>query len=94
MKTRALGIDIGGTKIAAGVVGADGAVTHKHVVATPAAHGAPAILEAAIDAGQQSRAAARLDGVEVATLGVGTAGHVDRVRGVISYASATLPGWT
>ena len=94
MDARVLAIDIGGTKIAAAVVDPDGGVTHKHIVATPATQGARAILEAAIAAGRYARDVASSEGLKVVALGVGTAGHVDRRRGAISYASGTLPGWT
>src|SRR5919202_3843821 len=94
MKPYALGIDIGGTKIAAGLVTATGALSHKQVFATPAALGADSILQTAITAGQDVLSAARHAGLDVVAAGAGSAGHVDRRRGTISYAAALLPGWT
>jgi glucokinase len=90
----ALGIDIGGTKTAAAFVRPDGVVGHRHVVPTPARAGASAVLAAAISAGRQALASAEAAGLKIRAVGVGTAGHVDRRRGAISYASELLPGWT
>jgi glucokinase len=38
--------------------------------------------------------AARRERLDVVAAGAGSAGHVDRRRGTISYASELLPGWT
>ncbi|HZB96883.1 MAG TPA: ROK family protein, partial [Herpetosiphonaceae bacterium] len=78
MKPYALGIDIGGTKIAAGLVTATGALSHKQVVATPAALGADSILQTAVTAGRAVLSAARREGLEVVAAGAGSAGHIDR----------------
>jgi glucokinase len=94
MKPYALGIDIGGTKIAAGLVTATGALSHKQVVATPAALGADSILQTAITVGKDVLSAARRERLDVVAAGAGSAGHVDRSHGTISYASELLPGWT
>ncbi|NUT35641.1 MAG: ROK family protein, partial [Hamadaea sp.] len=63
-----VGVDIGGTKILAAVVGADGALGELIRVPTPAADGPDAVLAAAIGA---ARAAAA--GGDVVACGVGTA---------------------
>jgi glucokinase len=89
----ALAIDIGGTKIAAAVVGPDGSVHHKYVVGTPAVHGAGAVLEAAVEAARRVLEAGRNGGIDIVAIGVGTGGHVDQERGTITYASDLLPGW-
>ena len=77
----AVGVDVGGTKIAAGLVAADGSVVERVVVATPADQSAaivPRIVEAVAGLARRHR----LDGVPV---GVGAAGLVDR-DGVVRYA--------
>jgi ROK family/Mannosylglycerate hydrolase MGH1-like glycoside hydrolase domain len=89
----AIGIDIGGGKIAAALVGPDGNHTDPHTVATPAACGALAILHAAIESGQQLVEFAHAQGIETAAIGLGTGGYVDPAQGVIAYASNLLPGW-
>ncbi|MDG4768343.1 ROK family protein [Solwaraspora sp. WMMD406] len=84
-----IGVDIGGTKIAAALVGVDGAVGPLRRVPTPAADGAAAVLAAAVDLASQARRDAA--GTPVAC-GVGTAGTVDPA-GRITHATDTLPGW-
>ncbi|MGN0062657.1 MAG: ROK family protein [Nocardioides sp.] len=79
-------LDIGGTKTAAALVDADGAVLARASVATPASQGAGAILDAAADL------VASLGGAPVA-VGVGSAGVVDPASGVVLSATDTLPGW-
>ncbi|MGW1088835.1 ROK family protein, partial [Streptomyces sp. NPDC002596] len=41
-----IGLDLGGTKIAAALFGADGTVLARHTRPTPARDGAPAVLDA------------------------------------------------
>lgn len=90
----ALAIDIGGTKTAAAIVRSDGTIRHRQRIATPAAQGAAAILQATIDLGRSVLAAATDAGIDVAGAGVGSAGQVDADRGTIVFAADTLPGWT
>ncbi len=84
-----LGIDIGGTKIAGGLVTEEGRVVHADRRLTPLTGGA-AILEAALSL-------ARGLTVEpvglLSSIGVGTGGQVDTERGVIVSATDILPGW-
>ncbi|MEU8882083.1 ROK family protein [Streptomyces hydrogenans] len=80
------GIDIGGTKTAAGLVDADGTVLARHRLPTPAADGPAAVVAAAV------RAVREL-GEPVAAVGVGSAGVVDPVAGRIVSATDALPGW-
>jgi glucokinase len=74
-----VGLDIGGTKAAAALVGADGEVLGRrggvHVVGDPHARD---LLDAAGDG----------------PVGVGTAGTVDPATGTIRYATDSLPGWS
>lgn len=91
MTPLALGIDIGGTKIAAGLVAPNGATQAFARIFTPAG-GADAIFRAAIALGARLVAGASPHH-HVVAVGVGAAGHVDHVHGVITYAADTLPGW-
>jgi glucokinase len=80
-----LGVDVGGTKVAAGLVDADGTVRAQQTRPT-SRHGGGAVLAqvvelvAAVDPGRAARA-----------LGVGSPGVV--VAGAVVSASAILPGW-
>ncbi|MFF0557503.1 ROK family protein [Streptomyces sp. NPDC004266] len=84
--TLVAGIDIGGTKTAAGLVDANGTLQHRHTVPTPAADGPAAVVAAA------ARLVRDL-GAPVAAVGVGSAGVVDPVAGRIVSATDALPGW-
>lgn len=76
---QAIGLDIGGTKIAALLVDETGDVRARHVVSTPA-DDASAIMSAAIEAA----AAVRTD--EVIAIGAGVPGMVDHAMGFLRYA--------
>ena len=89
----ALGVDIGGTKIAAAVVDYDGVVQSRHAVATPVAGGAAAVLAASLDLSRRVLDWAAATGIDITAVGVGSAGEVDTGRGVVTYASDNLPGW-
>lgn len=84
--TLVAGADIGGTKIAAGLVDADGTLLRKNVRPTPAADGPRAVVDAV------GEAVAAL-GAPVAALGVGSAGVIDSGTGAVVSATDALPGW-
>ena len=83
----AIGIDIGGTKIAAGTVDADGHVSQNAVIPTPA-HAGPEAVVAAV----RSLAATLLDQHPTAAVGVGTAGTVG-ANGEIVFATDAVHDW-
>ncbi|MCX6019403.1 MAG: ROK family protein [Chloroflexi bacterium] len=89
----AIGIDIGGTKIAGGLVDQEGRVFHEITAPTPAQEGSAAILETAFEVAQRVRAAAAESGAQVSACGVGAAGQIEFPRGRVRYASPTLKGW-
>ncbi|MBB2968318.1 ROK family protein [Leifsonia aquatica] len=92
----AVGVDLGGTKTAAGLVAADGSVLLRREVPTPAAAGPEAVLATVIGLAAEVIAAApeALAGdAPLVGVGIGAAGVVDpRTRTVLS-ATDTLPGW-
>jgi glucokinase len=88
-----IGIDIGGTKIAGGLVDRDGGVRFETTAPTPAQEGSAAILATAAAVAERVRAAAENDGIHVAACGVGAAGQIDHARGCVRYASPTMKGW-
>ena len=83
-----LGIDIGGTKIAAGLITSEGVVLQRAARPTPTQDGGPHILQAAL------QLAHTLWTPDVQGIGIGTGGVVDTHTGTIVYASELLPGWT
>lgn len=86
----ALGIDIGGTKIAAGLVRPDGRVVEQVTVPTPAQHGAAAVLEAVRSSVEPLLARAP---EPVTGCGVGSAGVIDPDTGVVSSATSSMTDW-
>ena len=74
-----VGIDIGGTKIAGGVVDQDGRILEKVRVDTPA--DTRALADAVIDMARHFGA-----GHDVAAVGVAAAGFIDRDRATVIHA--------
>ncbi|MEU5941590.1 ROK family protein [Micromonospora sp. NPDC047548] len=89
MTAAVVGVDIGGTKTAAALVGPGGEVLERREVSTPARSGPEAVLDAAA-----ALAADLLGAAGAGPVGVGTAGTVDPATGSIRYATDSLPGWT
>jgi glucokinase len=80
-----LGIDVGGTKIAAGLVDpATGAVSRRETIATTAWRGGPAILGDTLALARRLAAAAAQAGRPVARIGVGVPQLVDTAQHIKS----------
>jgi len=84
-----VGVDIGGSKISAGLVTSTGEILRRRSVATPAT---PSAILAEVKrlcheliAGFQG---------EIVAIGVGSAGMVDSKSGQVIHANDNLPGWT
>jgi glucokinase len=90
----AIGIDIGGTKIAAALVTAEGQCSHLKRVDTPISEGPPSIVKAVIGLAAALRQEAAAEDYAVVGVGIGTAGQVDVHSGTVVYAVETMPGWT
>jgi predicted NBD/HSP70 family sugar kinase len=89
----AIGVDIGGTAIKAGVVSSQGAVSLTAQIPTEASRGREAIaagLEAAI---QQVLTSAAEQKIEIAGIGIASAGAIDGRSGSVFAATDNLPGW-
>lgn len=89
-----VGIDLGGTKIAVGLVARSGDVNVFHSRPTLAADGASAVIDRL--AGLVREVLATLPGGarEVIGVGLATPGIVDAGTGTVRYATPALPGWT
>lgn len=81
-RQRAIGLDVGGTKIAGGVVDADGTVLTELVEPTPEDSDAEAVLAVLLDIVERLRA--KHD--DVAAIGVGAAGIVEWPQGRMLWA--------
>lgn len=84
-------LDIGGTKTAAALVTGGGGVVARATAPTPGLEGAAAVLQNA--AALVAELVSASDVPHVVGLGVGSAGVIDAVRGVVVGATDTLRGW-
>ena len=84
-----IGVDIGASKIIAGLVTASGGILQTQQVATPST--SPAILAAAQGL---CRALLGASDCEVQGIGIGAAGMVDTESGQVIHANDNLPDWT
>ncbi|HEU4812506.1 MAG TPA: ROK family glucokinase [Nocardioides sp.] len=78
--TLTCGVDIGGTKIAGGVIDEDGTILEELRVESPATD-AEAIEEAVADLVKELRSRH-----EITAVGVGAAGYVDKTRAIVMFA--------
>ncbi|GAA3977121.1 ROK family protein [Streptomyces marokkonensis] len=82
-----IGLDLGGTKIAAALVGTDGTVLARRTLPTPATSGADAVLDAL------AQAARAVWAPGAAAIGVAAAGVIDPAAGTVTSATDTIRGW-
>ncbi|MEU4603300.1 ROK family protein [Kribbella sp. NPDC023972] len=85
-----LALDVGGTKLAAGVVSPDGTVRSFCQIETAVGEGPAAVLKRLLELGEQALADSGSAGV--AAVGVGCGGPLDPRTGVI-LGPPGLPGW-
>ena len=91
-RERVLALDIGGTKLAAGVVDGDGRVLSFVVEPTRSEEGAEPVLERLFALGRAAVAEAAVPWGEVAAVGIACGGPLDSERGVL-IAPPHLTGW-
>jgi glucokinase len=86
-----LALDIGATKLAAGIGTADGEMTRLASIPTEASEGAESVLARALELAQGVHAEAAGAGDRIEAVGVSTMGytHADRVE-----LATNVPGWT
>lgn len=80
----AVGVDVGGTRLKAGLVDDRGVLLTEAVRSTPARTSAPEVVEDAV-VGLVEELLHRAEG-QVAAVGIGAAGFVDAERGVVVFA--------
>ncbi|WP_165822375.1 ROK family protein [Paenibacillus montanisoli] len=86
-----IGIDLGGTKIKAGIMDEQGNLLRKLDMRTPIELGRAGILAALEQLIQSLR---NETGARIEAVGIGSAGQIDRCRGTVTFATELLPGWT
>ena len=87
-----LALDIGGTKLAAGVVDGQGRVLSFAVEPTRAHEGPEAVLPRLFELGRRMVGESGLEWSEIEEIGIGCGGPLDTARGVL-VAPPHLPGW-
>jgi glucokinase len=87
-----IGIDLGGTKILAGVVNAEGKILGSAKRATKAEGGAEAVIERVARTAREAAKAAGLALDAVAGVGMGAPGPLDPDQGVVLH-TPNMPGW-
>jgi len=80
-----LGIDLGGTNVAAGVVSENGQIIARGGCPTP--RGEEAVCDAIAEASRQALEGAHCDVEDLASIGIGSPGVIDPERGVVVYWS-------
>jgi len=93
MKIGAIGIDIGGTNLKAGLVDQDGSVLTSRIVPTEASLGARHLLNKLMDMIRNLMDTADELGLSLAGIGVGTAGQVNTHSRKVAGANGNLPEW-
>lgn len=89
----AIGVDLGGTKTAAGVVSGDGRALFSETIPTLNRDGGDAILDATAALVSSLTSRAQAEGLDVAGVGVGSAGVIDAGRGVVVSSTDAILGW-
>ncbi len=88
----AVGLDVGGTNIKAGLIGSDGTLLAKVMRPTRAERGVEAVLADMAALSEEVRAEGGADRANVVGVGIGAPGPLSPSRGVI-IKSANLPGF-
>jgi glucokinase len=87
-----LALDVGGTKLAAGVVSGDGRVLSMRSIASRADEGPGAMIERHLELARAVVAESGIDISAIRAVGIACGGPLDPVSGVIQ-APPNLPGW-
>src|SRR5918992_2858635 len=89
----ALALDIGGTKLAAGVVDASGRVHSFALEPSRGEEGPQAVLARLFALGRRAVAESGIAWADIGRVGIGCGGPLDAARGVV-LSPPHLPGWT
>ncbi|WP_284645207.1 ROK family protein [Paenibacillus silviterrae] len=89
----AIGVDVGGTKINAGVISSKGDVLHSFSLSTLAGEVSTALRIQEAVQGLLTEALQHRPDLRIKGIGVGTAGQVDRNDGSIRFSSDLIPGY-
>lgn len=92
-KAMFVGVDLGGTKIIAGVVDREGRILAKASRPTEAEKGGEQVMRKIIELTREVVDEAGLNLSQIEAIGVGTPGCIDFKRGVVASFVSNIPGW-
>jgi glucokinase len=92
MHAYAVGIDIGGTKLAAGLIDRQARLVARTITYTHAGCSPQGVIAAVIQVVDDLLAESGLSRQQIAGIGVGSSGHIDRQRGLV-LTNSNLPDW-
>lgn len=92
-RATALGVDLGGTAIKAGLVHGDGRVELSVQRPTRASEGRDAVVQSLRETIEAALLQARCNSIEPWGLGIASAGVIDSDKGVVFAATGNLPDW-
>lgn len=90
----AIGIDVGGTKLAGALLDKHGQLLAHRVIPTEAIRGGEHVMQRLLDQVGYLVTTAKAQGLRIVGIGVATPGFIDYGTGAIRFATANLPGWT
>lgn len=92
MKPYAIGIDVGGTKIRAGLVNRDGHILHRYTTQAHSEKEPHFVIQAIVQAFQQVVKQSRVAPAEIEAVGLGFPGNTNGPAGIVLVCS-NLPAW-
>ena len=90
----ALGIDLGGTKIAVAIVSSEGELFSETEVPTGAEGGAVRVIVNLNAVAAEMTARAKAEGFQLDGIGLAAGGSIDVDKGRVAAATDVIPGWT
>jgi glucokinase len=95
MRSVAIGVDIGGTKIHFAIVDDQGNIVNQEIIPTEAKHGADSVLRNLLFGIERMYEITKtLGDYSLKGIGIGSSGQIEFSTGTVAYAGDTLPGWT
>jgi len=89
----ALAIDLGGTKVAAAIVGEDGTIIAHSTRPTEAQRGGDWVLNRIKEAALEALETSKIHPTQLVGVGMGTPGVVDAEKGVMLSEAVNIPDW-
>lgn len=93
MKPYAVGIDVGGTKIAAGLVDHDGKILARFNTRAHSEKEPDVVIEAIVQAYQALNQASSVDPAQIEAVGLGFGGNTNGPAGIV-LVSSNMPAWS